>query len=92
MINFIVLFREYINILRNNLIKQEHQEDKKQVYSQIYNAETLPEICNDFFVEFMEHYSYFGLNKFDLIELIQHFCYWLYSKQYTQSHLTLLDN
>ena len=92
MIKFIVLFRECINSLRKNMVKSEHQSENKQFYTQIYNAETVPEICNDFFVEFMEPYEFFGLYKYELIELIQHFCYWLYSKQYTQSHLTLLDN
>ena len=92
MIKFIVLFRECINTLRLNLVKKEDQSEKKEYYTEIYNAETVPEICNDFFVEFMEPYNFFGLNKDELIELIQHFCYWLYSKQYTQSHLTLLDN
>ena len=91
MMKFIVLFRECINTLRENNIKKEDQSENNKLYTQIYNAETVPEICNDFFVEFMEPYKFFGLNKEELIELIQHFCYWLYSKQYTQSHLTLLD-
>ena len=91
MIKFIVLFRECINTLRENSVKKEDQTENNKLYTQIYNAETVPEICNDFFVEFMEPYQLFGLNKEELIELIQHFCYWLYSKQYTQSHLTLLD-
>ena len=92
MIKFIVLFRECINKLRNNLVKNEDKTDKKELYTQIYNAETVPEICNDFFVEFMEPYDFFGLYKEELIELIQHFCYWLFSNQYAQSHLTLLDS
>ena len=91
MIKFIILFRECINKLRENNVKKEDQSENNKLYTQIYNAETVPEICNDFFVEFMEPYQFFGLNKEELIELIQHFCYWLYSKQYTQSHLTLLD-
>lgn len=92
MIKFVVLFRECINNLRNLLVKQEDKTEKKQLYTQIYNAETVPEICNDFFVEFMEPYNFFGLYKEELIELIQHFCYWLFSKKYAQSHLTLLDS
>ena len=68
MIKFIVLFRECINKLRNNLVKNEDKTVKKQLYTQIYNAETVPEICNDFFVEFMEPYGCFGLYKEELIE------------------------
>jgi len=92
MIKFIVLFRECINTLRKNLVKNEDKDEKNQLYTQIYNAETVPEICNDFFVEFMEPFDFFGLYKEELIELIQHFCYWLFSNQYAQSHLTLLDS
>ena len=91
MIKFIVLFRECINSLRENFVQNNDDGIKNKFYTQIYNAETVPEICNDFFVEFMEPHDFFGLLKEELIELIQHFCYWLYSKQYTQSHLTLLD-
>lgn len=92
MIKFVVLFRECINSLRQNIIRKEDQSENKKLYTEIYNAETVPEMCNDFFVDFMERFNFFGLNKEELIELIQHFCYWLYSKEFTQSHLTLLDN
>ena len=89
MIKFIVLFRECINKLRDNLVKKDEQN---KAYSEIYNCENVPEMCNDFMLEFMEPYDYFGLNKDELIELIQHFCYWLNLKQYTQLHLSLLNN
>jgi hypothetical protein len=92
MIKFIVLFRECINKLRANLVKKEEQSETNKLYSQIYNSEYVPEICNDFVLDFMEPFDYFGLNKDELIEIIQHFCYWLYSKQYTQLHLSLINN
>ena len=91
MIKFAVLFRECIKKKKKNFVKNEKNEEKNKFYTQVYNAETVPEICNDFFVEFMEPHDFFGMLKDELIELIQHFCYWLYSKQYTQSHLTLLE-
>jgi hypothetical protein len=92
MIKFIVLFRECINKLRANLVKKEEQSETNKLYSQIYNSEYVPEICNDFVLDFMEPFDYFGLNKDELIEIIMHFCYWLYSKQYTQLHLSLINN
>ena len=92
MIKFIVLFRECINKLRANLVKKEEQSETNKLYSQIYNSEYVPEICNDFVLDFMEPFDYFGLNKDELIEIIQHFCYWLYSKQYTQLHISLINN
>ena len=92
MIKFIVLFRECINKLRANLVKKEEQSETNKLYSQIYNSEYVPEVCNDFVLDFMEPFDYFGLNKDELIEIIMHFCYWLYSKQYTQLHLSLINN
>ena len=89
MIKFIVLLRECINKSKANLVKKEEQN---KLYSQIYNSENVPEICNEFILEFMEPYDYFGLNKDELIEIIQHFCYWLNIKQYTQLHISLLNN
>jgi hypothetical protein len=89
MIKFIVLFRECINRLRADLVKKDQQN---KLYSEIYNCENVPEVCNDFLLEFMEPYDYFGMNKDEIIELIQHFCYWLNLKEYTHLNLTLLNN
>lgn len=89
---FIVLFRECINAKWKNLIKAENISENRTLYSQIYNAETVPEICNDFFLEFLQPYNNFGLDESELIKLIQHFCYWLYKNDYTKSQLTLLDD
>ena len=88
MIKFIVLLRECINKSKANLVKKEENKS----YSQIFNSENVPEIFNEFILEFMEPYDYFGLNKDELIEIIQHFCYWLNIKQYTQLHISLLNN
>ena len=89
-IKFVVLFRECINQRKKEYVKKEVVSENKKEFSQIYNAEGIPEICNDFYIDFMEPHQFFGLNQNELIELIQHFCYWLYCKEYTQSHLTLL--
>ena len=92
MIQFMVLFREGINSLKQSIIRKEVQSENKKLFTEIYNAETVPEICNDFFMDFMESFNFFSLNKEELIEIVQHFCYWLYSNHYTQTHLDLLDN
>ena len=91
MFKFIVLFRECINLKNKEQIRPENKSEKRQLFTQIYNAETVPEACNYFFLDFLMPYDNFGLNKDELIELVQHFCYWLYINQYTQSHLTLLE-
>ena len=88
-IKFIVIFREYINKLKNDLVKKEIQNGKKIYYSQIYNAESIPKICNDIFKN-LEENNFFDLDKYELIEIAQHFCYWLYINHYSEFHLTLL--
>lgn len=89
---FIVLFRECINSLKKQNVKEEFKNDNKTEYSQLFSAEAIPESCNDFFLEFMQPKNYFGLDENELIELTQNFCFWLYRNQYTHSYLTLLDN
>ena len=87
---FIVLFRECINNFKKDQVKDEYKTDKEKEYSQLFSAEGIPESCNDFFLEFMQPNSYYGLNEQELIELAQHFCFWLYCNKYTHSYLTLL--
>ena len=91
-VKFVVLFRESINIQKKNMVTKELVNGDKTEFTQIYNAEEIPETCNDFFLDFMEPNKFFGLNKEELIELIQHFCFWLYTNMYCASHLTLLKN
>lgn len=90
MVKFIILFRESINIQKKNMVIKEIIAEEKNEFTQLYNAEEIPELCNDFCLDFMEPHQFFGLNKDELIELIQHFCFWLYTNQYSMSHLTLL--
>ena len=86
----VVLFRECINKFKINDI------DKSKDYTQLYNSDSVPDLCNEFITDFMENADYFGLNsvenKNELIEIIQHFCFWLFDNGYTTSRLTLLTN
>lgn len=86
---FIVLYREFINNLKKNKLKKEYKIEKDDSYSQLFSAEGVPESCNDFFLDFLQKESYFGHKDNEFIELAQHFCFWLYSKKFTQSYLTL---
>lgn len=87
---FVVLFRECINKFKSNEL------DKSKDYTEVYNSDQVPDLCNEFITEFMENADYFGLNseenKNELIEIIQHFCFWLFDNGYTTSRLTLLTN
>jgi hypothetical protein len=87
---FIVLFREFINLFKKDQVKDEYKTEKERDYSQLFSAEGIPESCNDFFLEFMQGKKYYGLNENELIELAQHFCFWLYTNKYTHSYLTLI--
>ena len=87
-LKFIILFREFINQTRKNFVKNGENKD----FTQLYNAEIIPEMFNEFLLDFMEAYDYFGLNKNELIELMQHFCYWLNVNRYSQTQLSLINN
>jgi hypothetical protein len=87
---FVVLFRECINKFKINEI------EKSKDYTEVYNSDQVPDLCNEFITDFMENADFFGLNsddnKNELIEIIQHFCFWLFDNGYTSSRLTLLTN
>ena len=88
---FIVLYREYINNFKKTIVKDEYKSGKDNTFSQLFSAEGIPESCNDFFLEFLQPKAYFGNKGDEFIELAQHFCFWLYSKRYTQPYLTRID-
>ena len=90
-LKFIVLFRECINQFRDNLVNRNHISGNKKKYTEIYCGETIPDICNHFCVDFMEQHKNFGIEILELVEIVQHFCYWLYVNKYTLSQLTLLN-
>ena len=92
MVKFVVLFRENINMQKRNMVTNEIITENKNEFTQLFNAEEIAETCNDFFLDFMEPHRFFGLNKEELIELVQHFCFWLYTNMYSPAHLTLLKN
>lgn len=83
---FSILFREFINKSKLKL------EDVKHPFSVHNSAESVPESCNDFIVDFLEENSFFNLDMNELIEEIQHFCTWLYENGHTMSMLTLVNS
>lgn len=86
-IKFIVLFRECFNKIKRKSLKEGEEMD-----SSILLPETLPETCNEFYTDFMENNHFFGISEEEtpeIIELIQHFCIWLYKNEYTKSKLSL---
>lgn len=98
-IKFVLLFRECMNISRQNFNELTTQNWGKPLlkkeYSYVCNAETAPDLCNEFVTEFLENNDYFGIesekDRAEIIELIQHFCTWLYLNGYTQSRLSRIS-
>ena len=86
---FAVCFRESINKFKTNEV------DPNKEYTEVYNSDQVPDVCNEFITEFMENADYFGMNsddnKNEFIEIIQHFCFWMFDNGYTTSRLTLLQ-
>ena len=93
---FVLLMRECINISRQKEIDSSNGNSAKtwREYSSFVNAETVPEIFNEFVTEYLENNDYFGIelenDRNEIIELIQHFCVWIYINGYTQSRLSLV--
>jgi len=94
---FVVLMRECLNISRQKEIDSSNGNGSTswREYTSFVNPETVPEICNEFVTEFLENNDYFGIpsdyERNEIIELIQHFCLWLYQNGYTQSRLSLVS-
>ena len=63
------------------------QDDKKNYYSQVFNAENIPEESNGFITDFMEKNNYFEMNKNEVFEITQNFCCWLYLYKFSQYYL-----
>jgi hypothetical protein len=84
LVKFIVLFRECIN-------KVKGVDDISSEFTSFNKADCTPDLCNDFMTDFMEKNDYYGLDVNELIEIIQHFCNWLYENKHTTSRLTLLS-
>ena len=84
LIKFVILFRECLNVCKTHVGESE--------FSQANGADTAPDLCNEFITEFMENNQYYGLDETEIIEVIQHFCFWLYENRHTTSRLTLLSD
>ena len=105
-VKFILLFRECFNVNKkkkeegNDNNNNNNNNNGSNVNSKLNEEatvttlpETLPELCNEFYTDFMESNQFFGINsddeKNEIIEIIQHFCIWLFKNDYTKSKLSL---
>ena len=91
LMKFVILFRECYDINKN----KDNKGEKEAVTNKL-TPEGLPDLCNEFYGEFMEPNDFFGIDnqeeKNEIIEIIQHFCIWLFKNEYTKSKLSLASS
>lgn len=88
LIIFVTLFREHINIINQEKV------EKDQEFTQITEAEDVPESSNEFITDFLfpeDEEHEFGLDKDEAIDLTRNLCNWMYMNNFTCSKLFLLD-
>lgn len=94
---FVLLLRECINKYKNIELENTKEilndkfDNSKKEFTQIYDGEQIPEICNEFLTEFLTSANFFGMNtpeyKNEFRTIIQHFCFWLYENNFTSAKL-----
>lgn len=93
MLKFVILFREFNAIFYSKNFKN---EEKNNILEYLC-PQDLPLICNHFFSEFLEKNKFFDLfmnkteNIDEIIDIIQHFCFWLLKNEYTNFRLSIAD-
>lgn len=89
-LKFVLLFREFYDISKN----KDKKEEERQAVSNSLPPQELPNLCNEFY-EFLEKNGFFGINgngeEKEIVEIILHFCIWLYKRRYTLSKLSLVS-
>ena len=86
LVKFVILFKECYDISKNK------DNEKKEAVTNKISPEGLPDLCNEFYGEFLEQNNFFEMNdddKNEIIDIIQHFCIWLFKNEYTKSKLSL---
>ena len=89
---FVILFRECYDCSKN----KDKDPSQRIKYTDNTNAEGLPDLCNEFYGEFLEQNNFFDIedqnDRNEIIEIIQHFCIWLFKNEYTKSKLSLASS
>ena len=90
-IKFVIIFREFINREKRESINEKLLTDNKREYTQLYDSEIIPDLFNGFLSDFMQINNYFNLDKKEIIQLIEYFCFWLKSEGYTNSYISKIE-
>ena len=92
LIKFVTLFREHVNNFNMNKVIENENGIRKE-YTEINNAEDVPDSSNEFITDFLEpdtRNEDFGFSKDESIDLTQNLCYWMYDNNFTCSKLSLI--
>ena len=76
LVRFCVLLREGINMLHEN-----------ENYTGEHDCEEIPKMLNKLIKKYFEENSFFGFDTKELIDIISHFCHWLYLNKFTTAKI-----
>lgn len=99
LIKFVLLFREFSLNKKKNSGKEGGEEGGEEEgeeggESRKLSPEDFPDLCNEFYEVFMKKNNFFDLDENDrkeIIEIILHFCIWLFRNEYTTSKISLAN-
>jgi len=100
-LKIVILLRTFINKYKNIQMEMYKKYFPNKMlgnkeFTEYFDSENVPDLCNEFVSEYLWSFDYFGLNTdnniSEIIEIIQYFCYWLYENNYTTSKLTLFKS
>lgn len=93
MLKFILLLREFFNLTQRKLEEKEKKTEEDKLPSERKDADELPRLSNDFYLDFLENNNFFCFDKKtdseEIIDLIQHLSTWLLRKNYTKISILL---
>ena len=80
LLTFIILLREGVNIINKN--------NENVIYTENNNCQNIPDYLNDIIEKYFEPNFFFGIEQKELIDIISHFCHWLFINNYTDMKVT----
>ena len=96
---FVLLFREFINLYKKGINSSlgngnevSNLSTRTVPFTVTNTSDCIPDCCNDFMVDYIEANNFFGLDFYELIDLIQHYCCWLYENGMTMLIISLISN
>jgi len=87
LIKFVILFREYANYIN---INNENVKNNKKEYTELFPAEDIPKLSNDFinyFIDPEEKKEDLGFSEEECINLTKSVCSWMWDNNFTVNKL-----